>query len=700
MSAQLKQRGPRIAGARSGNTVRSVPTDPPRKPSAKAVVITRNRGRNGGSVSAITPTLSRDRSEALRGRDAIRPRPQPRPIVADTSLLHPLLPDTGSYPLEVSVVLGTHNRLALLQRCVSSIRRACSGLMYEIVVAVGASTDGTEAWLAEQSDVVVVDGGMEGAVKAFNAAWRRSRGRFVVALNDDAEIYDDAVRNALRYFADPFVGQVAMSFLESGRWKSERLYQNYPYANFAVTRANLLSAIASICGGMWAKIYFTYGGDSELSCWVHRLGYKVVEAKDARVRHDEHRDEMRRNNVKSDTARRNFFRRWPSPDRLKFRGPPPAVRPDELSVLTRLEMGETPQERWPRIAALDPEIGHLPPNRLPSKERVLQLHLWTAEDPQASMAQAFAKLGSAGHTRIDWTKIASTTERDRALIEAARDLQPTIVFLQLQAAHVISPAAIQAIRDAPHDPSMVVCVWSGDVGPTNGPWPGQQDAWSYEIARRVDLMLFTGTGQVKLHRERGMPNAAYLQIGYDEDRYRIGTDEEWGSRHDVVFLGQDYNRQYNGLPDSEAQLRRDAVRRLKTLPGAGVFGAGWGTQGKPQHEAGDTYRTSKMSVSISLTSKLARYTSDRLIRSMACGTAAVVKRFDDMAGLGLVEDENCIGWDTVDEMADKVAYWSRPDNEAELRQIALHGADLMSSQHTWDVRMHELAALVGAVRGR
>lgn len=32
-------------------------------------------------------------------------------------------------------------------------------------------------------------------------------------------------------------------------------------------------------------------------------------------------------------------------------------------------------------------------------------------------------------------------------------------------------------------------------------------------AKHADLMLFTGTWHVALHRSRGMNNAAYLQIG-------------------------------------------------------------------------------------------------------------------------------------------------------------------------------------------
>jgi len=693
MSAKFKTSGITITERGPAASAKVVDVNVPKAVGDTPILLTRGR-RRGPVAMATTPVPSRTRADALVGRAALRSR-ESGVKVFDHGLIHPLLPDRDDYAVDLSIVFGSHKRLQLLQRCVRSIRRACARTSYEIVVGVGDTDDESGRWLAEQADCIVVDGGTDGAVAAFNAAWQRSRGRFVMALNDDAELFEDTVERALKYFEDPMVGQVAMSFLEKGRWKIEKALDRI-YANFAVTRANILRAVTGICGGMWATCYSTYGGDNELSCWVYRLGYRIAEAKDARVRHDEVQDDLRKANLRRDKQRGQFFKRWPSADRLAFRGPLPSVTPNEIATLRSLEVGETPRQRWHRLESVDPALGELPPRTRPSPERVLQLHLWTADDPQRSMAQAFERLGTAGHHRIDWTKIPDTASRDRALVEAARDLQPTLVFLQLQADRVITTEAIRAIRQGVHDPSLVVCVWSGDVGPTNGPWAGLSDQWSYLVAREVDVMLFTGTGQVQLHRSRGMQNAAYLQIGYDEDRYKPGSDEQWGRRHDVVWMGQDYNRQYDVLPDSEAQLRRDAVMALKSIPRAGIYGSGWGTQGMPQIQAGDAYRESKMALSISLTSRLARYTSDRLIRAMACGCTPLVRRFDDMAGLGLVEGENCIGWTTVPDMLEQIRHWrARPD---EIRAMGKAAAELARTRHTWTARMEELAAIVAALR--
>ena len=632
---------------------------------------------------------------ANQGRRLVQRQPPGHYTAAVQGLLHPLLPDLDPTPIKLSVVLGTYNRLALLTRCIRSIQKACKGIPYEIVVSDGGSNDGSVAWLQSQEDVVLIRGDLSGAVKAFNAAARKATGEFIVALNDDAELTVQAMRRALAHFHDPMVGQVAMTFYEHGHWKMETVLGK-TYANFAVTRASVIRAVEKITGGMWATCYQTYGGDTELSCWVHRLGYKVVAAHDAKVIHHEHVDELRGKNTRSDRQRSQFWKRW-STEFMTFRGPPPKVTPSEARLLAQVECGETNRDRWPRIAVMDPKPGTAPLRAPLKQERVLHWQLWTTDDPQTSMVAGLHKLGSAGHAAVQWTK-HSADDRGRMFLEAMRTLRPTVAFLQCQdPAAVPIDALLEARNDPNRDPSLVICVWSGDVGPTKGPWANTGDDWQYRIANHVDLMLFTGTGQVKLHRARGMTNAAYLQIGYDTDRYHEGPAQHYGSKHRLVFMGQDYSRTFDNVPSSEAQLRRDAVGALRAIPGFVAYGSGFGT-GMAQDQSGDVYRRSSMAMSISLCSALERYSSDRLLRAMACGCPTLVKRFGDMEGMGLKDGNNCIAWDTPTELVDKAREWLSSDRRDDLRLVGASGAALMRSRHTWDARMSELSALLSAVR--
>ena len=412
--------------------------------------------------------------------------------------------------------------------------------------------------------------------------------------------------------------------------------------------------------------------------------------------HHEHVDALRGTNTTTDKRRRQFWQRWRE-DFLTFRGPLPKLTPPEVHKLVHIERGETVQQRWPRIAAMDPEPGNPPLRSALKRERVLHWQLWTTDDPQTSMVAGLHKLGSAGHAVVQWPQ-HSPGDRGRVFLEAMRALRPTVAFIQCQDPDAIPlDALIEARNDPNRDPSLVICIWSGDVGPTKGPWPSTGDEWQYRIAHHVDLMLFTGTGQVKLHRGRGMVNAAYLQIGYDTDRYYEGPPQHYGSKHPIVFMGRDYSRAFDSVPSNEAQLRRDAVAALRSIPGFAAYGFGRGPR-MPQDQSGEIYRTSSMAMSISLCSSLARYSSDRLLRAMACGCPTLVKRFADMEGMGLQDGHNCLAWDTPSDLVSNARTWLSPDRRDALRTIGKSGAALMRSRHTWDARMYELAALLSGVR--
>lgn len=619
-----------------------------------------------------------------------------------SGLLHPLLPDTEEYDHDVSIIFGTYNRRAHLSTCVASIRRACKGLRYEIVISDGGSSDGSKAWMRAQPDIRCLDGDLSGAVKAFNACFRASSGRVILTLNDDAELDAAAVKSGLRHLQDPRVGQVAFAFSVSNRAFEVLTVHDGYYVNYGMIRANVAKAIARMCGGIWAPVYYTYGGDTELSCWVRRLGYKVVPAHDAKVvdRHAEDNLRKRSHNREQGTSGKIFYARWPDSSSLRFRGPLPKLTQPEVAKLTRIEVGEPPNVRWERLARVTPEPGKFPPREKLRPERVLHVHLRTDEDPQESMAASLRALGTHGYAMVDWMNLSSG-ERSRQVHEAAQRISPTLVFMQLQGPGVVSNDVIRTIRHHQRrDPSMVVAIWSGDVGRTNGPWRGFQDAWSHTLAKQVDVMLYTGTGQVKMQRNRGMQNAAYLQIGFDQNRYFPGGGDGRGG--DIVFLGQNYGPEWNVIPHHDADVRRNLVASFaRSFPKFQVYGGGW-SGGRVQHQAnaGNTYRSARMALSVSLTSQLGRYTSDRMIRSMACGTPTLVKRFADMEGLGLRHRENVLVWDNVAQAVEIARDWLRPERNAELSALGRAGAQLMSKHHTWGVRMHELSAILRALRGQ
>jgi len=331
--------------------------------------------------------------------------------------------------------------------------------------------------------------------------------------------------------------------------------------------------------------------------------------------------------------------------------------------------------RIPRLWQLDADWGRAPWRASPDRiERVLHVHLSTPEEPQTSLCQALASLaGPRGYRRVDWTALP-TQDHHRAVVDAAEALRPTLIFMQLQRPGILATAAVAEMRRLANTSELVIISWCGDVGGINGPFRAAGDQWAYELSVHCDLMLYTSMSQVRAHRSRAMHNAGYLQIGYDEDRYFEGPDNEHGSRFDVAFLGTNYNEgHWTGFPEEEVRLRRNIVEAMRKKFGArfGLFGSGWGTgvAHLPPAQSGDVYRHSHLALNISICNFLERYSSDRLLRALACGTPVLMKTFDDWRSLGLAHGYNVLAWETVDEAIALGVAWLDPARREELREI-------------------------------
>jgi len=110
--------------------------------------------------------------------------------------------------IELSVISGTYNRLALLQKMVYSVRRSAADLTYEIVLCDGGSSDGTLVWIKQQPDIRLIEHGeLRGAIAAFNDAASLARGHYTVFANDDLHFVGDSLRRAVAYMiAHPETG--------------------------------------------------------------------------------------------------------------------------------------------------------------------------------------------------------------------------------------------------------------------------------------------------------------------------------------------------------------------------------------------------------------------------------------------------------------------------------------------------------------
>jgi glycosyltransferase involved in cell wall biosynthesis len=252
------------------------------------------------------------------------------------SLRNPMLPPSTLDPPTISVIFGTYNRFELLKKAVESVRRAVGSLSYEIVVTDGGSTDGSREWLASESDVVLVGmRSLDGAVKAFNQAWSVSRGEYIANFNDDAEYLGNALElgvEALRCPKNKDVGQVAFELNLTGLWSVEYM-KHLVYANFGIGKRDVVERVCEKQGGKenyWNPIYHTYAGDCEHSCWIWKMGMRVLGLEGVRVMDLGAKDGLRERN---DQIRKNkkdgelFWSRMETLGTLVFN------REDDLEIL-------------------------------------------------------------------------------------------------------------------------------------------------------------------------------------------------------------------------------------------------------------------------------------------------------------------------------------------------------------------------------
>ena len=455
--------------------------------------------------------------------------------------------------VDLSILLGTYNRKEILKRAIKSFRKASPGLIIEIIVCDGGSTDGSREWLARQSDVVLVgERRLEGAVKAFNQAFALSRGEFVANMNDDCIVHGTALADGVAYLkAHEGCGQVAFSFSGAGQPKrgvNEIFGKDSPkpvswgtvYANFGITHREVADKVARIQGGFWNPCYRTYAGDCEHSAWVWKLGYTVDKMLDCYVEDVWAEDDLRaKNKVGSGAEARLMYERWNDPAMFKPEGPLPNVSAEEIaryyevrnqSPMFQEELKRDlvepvcffpePQEERrlvllaPRIRALDPN-GTLPKRAEQlSAERVLHVGLCTDADPQAGLVRALKGFGDYREIRWFADYKDDAEARQSAILGVAFEQKPTLVFLQVMQGAVDSET-VRKIRDVA-DPSCVVVAWSGDVAYDQSPW--HLDG-SVVLGRSVDLMLHSSMTHVRLLRAAGVHNAGYLQIGFDQEQY-------------------------------------------------------------------------------------------------------------------------------------------------------------------------------------
>lgn len=194
---------------------------------------------------------------------------------------------------QVSVVIGSFNRVRLLPLAIESVRANFANIDGEIIVVDGGSTDGTLEYLARQDDVITII--QHNRFKKDGEAWRRkSWGGFmnlafrcaaadnVLMISDDCFLLVDAIDEALARMAAAeaagvTVGGCAFYFRN---WPDESAYyvQRTLGGNLMINHGIYKKAALEAAQYADEDNYVFYKADSDLSLKIWRAGYAIIDA--------------------------------------------------------------------------------------------------------------------------------------------------------------------------------------------------------------------------------------------------------------------------------------------------------------------------------------------------------------------------------------------------------------------------------------
>ncbi len=574
-------------------------------------------------------------------------------------------------PYRVSVLVGSYNRRKMLEDFVTSVRANLS-TGYEIIVADGGSTDGTLEWLAAQADCRVVHAGLTGAIDAFNLGYEASVGRYVFYANDDTTVVGDGLVTALAHLEkEAACPGIAFEFKTPVNpvWGCPRFNTEYPHPNVALLRREVVEAcVAFELGALWGdeahRVHKTYFGDTYLGVVLAKLGYKLGVSPAHRVIDHMPPDALRDMN-------KSNAREWRRLNEVfdTMSGRSEGVHP-------RVSVGA-----WQD--ALVPYPGRLParsPISAGPPERILVAVAGTKNGTMVDAARALTPWGESQcrvvylHEPHDWTQ---------ALYTAAKELQPTIVWLQMQQETHAQAGVVSQLRQLA--PEALVVTWNGDLTVPHGGYYGWQDTFS----PLVDLALVTNCTHPAHLMRQGCPAAGYLPIGWDSPTVSIPSTGVVEDASPVVFTGTGYPRRVSMFAE---------LRHLFT-----IYGHSWPTTwrvGAPieMSQVGALYRSAVGVVCSSATKELRRYTSDRLKRVLGCGGLAIVEEFSDYEGLGLRDGVNCLVWQDSKDLASLLKLWVSPEKVGDRQRIRQAGYQLANTTMRWTDTMEHLMASVRLVR--
>jgi glycosyltransferase involved in cell wall biosynthesis len=539
---------------------------------------------------------------------------------------------------------------------IDSVRSSIGlGIEYEIVLVDGGSTDGTIEWCKGEEDIVLIEQGeLLGAVKAFNAGCAEASGKYVLIANDDITFIGKSILTSVIFMEDnPTVG--------IGCFYQDRDNKPFYVDIMGAMRdgVKIIVNYGQVCiipkwlgekVGWWGNYLHTYAGDNEMSCNVWELGYQVLPIPNAQIHDLKIVDELRsinhripNENPNSDAAKWNA--KWVKPNCIGPTIPSKMAEPMQMQNKPRLMYCPIYERGFEKIQKVT-KFG---------LRKALQKYFTVLEIPL---------LGS-----------------NMAIWNSYNIFKPHYVLTQIHSSDLIPRRLIVLMGR-----NSVVVNWNGDYN--------YSILSSDEYVRTLssfDLALFVNSNLFHLYEKNGI-KSAYWQIGYE----RYEAEEPSSEQYDVVFLGNGYSK-----------FRYELANKLLKIDGIklGIFGTWKGLpiptpSNQYNFSQGDAiYRSSKIVISDCQYPEATGYVSNRLFQALYAESFVLQQKISAMTEhIGYEDGKHLVVWENLDDLERKIKIWLSPDRDEERRIIAKTGRNFTIINHSFEKRALEFVQLLQTVK--
>ena len=555
----------------------------------------------------------------------------------------------------VSYVTGTYNRLVFLQHMVDTFRKSIgTGLTYEIILVDGGSTDGSIEWMKQQPDVVLIEQGkLLGAVKAFRAGFDKARGKYVIIGNDDVAFRYESVRNAVAFMDDNL--DVGTGCFPQNRTAGVYLASQMPAVKDGKKSQAYFGQICIVPRWLGDKTgwwdpgvgYNTYAGDCESSCNIIEAGYKVVPMDSCCVEDFVAKDGLRIINQEKAHADSDKWRaKWTKDGLLGPRF--------------------TDKIKWPN-----------PNKRVP---RMVYAPLY---EDNAFPHQLKTKFGlrKALSERYLVDEINYRKDIDN-LYYSISMFQPDVCLFQVQDVKQITYDFMMKVKS--EFPQTKFISWNGDY---------HADvilSKEYmQVMKLFDVASFVSADFIHEY-EAAQISYRYWQIGFEEYTQLSAVKDSI----DICFLGNCYQPQRQSMGE---MLRFHKEWNTKLY---GAWPSHVKSDGNTMYDfaAGDAvYRSAKIAIADNMYTKSVGYVSNRLFQALHSGVFVLQQKIPGMEELlGFQDGVHFVVWNDLQDLEVKIKEWLGKNKTRE--HIAAQGKKFVDENHSFKNRVEELEGFISEIK--